>query len=76
MEFGVSVTGSVVHIVAAFPGEMDAGLSLAAIEFAGHGAKAERAAALMVEGDIARTEKIDELAAPSSISTIRHLPVS
>lgn len=44
---------------AAAPGEMNAGLGVAAIESAGDGAEAELAAILIVEGDMASAKEAD-----------------
>lgn len=63
-EFGPPVTKGLVHLVGGFPSEVDAGLGVAAIEPAGHGAKTELATAVIVEGNVAGAEKVDELALP------------
>lgn len=64
LKFGVAVAGGFVHFVEAFPCEVDAGLGVAAIESAGHRAEAEFTAARIIEGNVAGTEKVDELLVP------------
>ncbi len=63
-ELGLAVAGGLVHLVAAGPGEADAGFCTAAVEAALDGAEDELAAAIGVELEVSGFDQVYELGIP------------